>query len=122
MERVRVGANEARAVRGARLRFGGTGADALYYELGAAPPCAPTVPAKYECLNVTWWNALHALSAAASAPLVFGVNIHPAGGGSPPTAPWNSSNAAAMLRHAKAAGQGLYALEVRRAREGVWRA
>lgn len=110
----------ASAIGGARIRFGGTGADALYYELGGAPACGATVPGVYECLNATWWDGLQALSAAAAAPLVFGINIHPAGGPSPPKAAWNTTNAAALLRHAKAAGQGLYALEVRQRRRRSW--
>lgn len=77
------------------------------------PPCPTTVPGKTECLNATWWNALSALSTATGAPLIFGVNIHPPlSGDSPPKAPFNATNARALLSAAKAAGQPLFGLEL----------
>ena len=95
------------------IRFGGTGNDALYYGLGSAPPCRPTDPGRYECLNSTWWDALQGLSAASSTPLIFGVNIHPAASGdSPPKAPFNATNVRALLTHAKASSQPLFGLEL----------
>ena len=95
------------------IRFGGTGNDALYYGLGGAPPCGPTIDGKYECLNETLWDGLQALSAASSAPLIFGVNIHPASSGeSPPKAAFNATNARALLLHAKARAQPLFGLEL----------
>ena len=103
----------ASVIGGGRLRFGGTGNDALYYGLGDAPACAPTVPAVYECLNETWWINLNKLADVASSPIVAGLNIHPANASSPPSGSWDSTNAAALLSYAKAHGQALYALEVR---------
>ncbi len=91
----------AAAAGGARIRFGGTGNDHLFYGLPGAPPCAPTVDGVYECLNATTFDAVADLSAAASAPLIFGVNIHPAGGPSPPAAAWNPTNARALLTYAR---------------------
>ena len=102
----------ATGIGGGRIRFGGTGADALHYGVPGATPCTATIPAVYECLNSTWYNNLQALSTAASSPLIFGINIHPAGGTSPPSGPWNPTNAAALLRAAKAAGQTFFALEL----------
>ena len=86
--------------------------DALYYGLGSAPPCRATDPGKYECLNATTWNALHALSVAASSPLIVGLNIHPAGASSPPKGPWDATNARALLTSAKEEGKGIWALEL----------
>jgi hypothetical protein len=74
----------ASQIGGNRIRFGGTGNDALYYGVGTAPPCKPTDPTVYECLNATWWGNLVALSTAAESPLVVGLNIHPNGTVSPP--------------------------------------
>ena len=96
-----------------RIRFGGTGNDALYYQVGGAPACHATSPGKYECLNQTWWESLTSLSAAAGAPLIFGLNIHPAdSGASPPQAPWNATNARALLAYAKAQNAPLFGLEL----------
>jgi len=102
----------ASAIGGARLRFGGTGNDALYYGLGSAPPCATTVPDVYECLNQTTWDALVAFSADAAAPLVVGLNIHPANTTSPPAGPWDPTNARALLEYARTGQQAIYALEL----------
>jgi heparanase len=103
----------ASRVGGARIRFGGTGADALYYGVDSdAPPCGPTVPAKYECLNATWWGALTGFSSYVESPLVFGLNIHPHDASSPPKGPWNATNARALLTAAKAAGVPLAGLEL----------
>jgi heparanase len=103
----------ASRVGGARIRFGGTGADALYYGVDSdSPPCGPTVPAVYECLNATWWGALAALSTGIESPLVFGLNIHPPGTTSPPKGPWNATNARALLTAAKTAGVPLAGLEL----------
>ena len=96
-----------------RIRFGGTGNDALTYQLGAAPSCRATDPGKYECLNQTWWDSLTALSAATGAPLIFGLNIHPADSGeSPPKAAWNGTNARDALAFAKAQGAPVFGLEL----------
>lgn len=99
-------------IGGARIRFGGTGNDVLYYGLGDAPPCGPTKDKVYECLNETTWNALAAIAVAADSPLVFGLNIHPAGGSSPPKGPWDGTNARALLTLAHARGQRLSCLEL----------
>lgn len=99
-------------IGGSHIRFGGTGNDALYYGLGGAPPCAKTVDKVYECLNVSTWSALAAISAAASSPLVVGVNIHPAGTSSPPAGPWDGTNARALFSDAKARGVRIAAAEL----------
>jgi heparanase 1 len=99
-----------------RIRFGGTGNDDLWYELGTAPPCASatrSTSASYECLNQTVWDSLVSLSTASGAPLIFGLNIHPANSGdSPPKGPWNATNARAALTFAKAQGAPIYGLEL----------
>ena len=95
-----------------RIRFGGTGNDALNYALGSAPPCHAS-SSTYECLNQTVWDSLASLSAASGTPLIFGVNIHPADSGdSPPKAAWNGTNARAALTFMKAQGAPLFGLEL----------
>jgi heparanase len=94
------------------LRFGGTGNDALYYQVGSAPACGPTDPYIYECLNQTWLDALYSLSSASNSPLIFGVNIHPANASSPPTGVWDPTNAAALLQYMRSSGRPLFALEL----------
>ena len=95
-----------------RIRFGGTGADFLWYELGSAPACKPTIPAVYECLNESTWTDLHGFSDASNASFILGLNIHPANASSPPKGAWDATNAAALLNYAKAHGQRLFALEL----------
>jgi hypothetical protein len=94
------------------IRFGGTGNDALYYGVGGAPSCPKTVPFSLECLNATLLDGLLALAAAADAQLIFGLNIHPAGGPSPPQGPWDPSNARFLLGAAKAAGSAIGYVEL----------
>jgi len=96
----------ASQIGGGRIRFGGTGNNYLFYGVGAdAGACPPTVPFRAECLNATLLDALLAVSATARAPLLFGLNLQPVGGG-PPGAPFNASNARALMGylHAKAPG------------------
>lgn len=126
----------ASQVGGSRIRFGGTGNDALYYGVGTAPACKPTNPTVYECLNATWWDNLVDLSTSAGSPLVVGLNIHPAGTVSPPKGayvnavlltappahappsphpgPWDPTNAEALLAFAQSQGQGasIFGLEL----------
>lgn len=85
----------------AHLRFGGTGENYLWYGVPGAPPC-PRSTATQECLNSTTWRALGALAVAADAPLIFGLNLFPAGSPAPPAGPWNPANARALLADAKA--------------------
>lgn len=98
-------------VGGANIRFGGTGADFLYYDVGGAPACGKRTDT-YECLNATWLGALASLATSSNSQLVFGLNIHPHDASSPPKGAWNSTNAAALLRVAKAAGVPLAHLEL----------
>jgi len=102
----------ATAIGGARIRFGGTGNDALYYGVGTAPPCGPTVPAFYECLNSSTWSDLAELSTAVSSPMIVGLNIHPANASSPPSGPWDATNARALLTFAQERGDPIWALEL----------
>ena len=86
-------------IRPARIRFGGTGNNFLFYDVGsAAGSCPPSTPFVLECLNSTLLDAVLAVSAAASSPLWFGLNMQPIGGG-PPAAPFNASNARALLEY-----------------------
>ena len=102
------------------LRFGGTGNDFLFYGgIGGSPTCAPTKPFAYECLNTTLFSNLLALAGEANAPLVFGLNIHPATGApSPPKGPWDPSNARFLLAEAQRRGNLISHLECAFSRMG----
>jgi hypothetical protein len=86
-------------IGGGRIRFGGTGNNYLFYDVGAdRGKCPPPVPFRLECLNETLLDAVLTVSAAAASPLWFGLNLQPIGGG-PPAAPFNTSNARALLQY-----------------------
>jgi hypothetical protein len=58
------------------LRFGGSGNDALWYGDGIGNnSCAGAEQRNFNCLNATMLNGLLELADAASARLVFGLNI-----------------------------------------------
>ena len=96
-------------IGGGRIRFGGTGANYLFYDVGSAEGgCPPVIHFASECLNATLLDAVLALSAAADSPLLFGLNMRPPGAPRPPPlGPWNSTNARALLEymHTKAPAQ-----------------
>ena len=94
------------------LRFGGTGNDFLYYEVGGAPPCKPTISGE-KCLNVTTYSGLMNLALNAGIEFIFGLNIHPdTGKPSPPSGPWDPSNAKALLTDMKKRGVAVGYLEI----------
>ena len=96
------------------LRFGGTGNDYLFYGgVGGSPACAATVPFSYECLNATLFDNLLSLAGAAGAPIIFGLNIHPATGApSPPKGAWDASNARFLLAEAQRRGSPISHVEL----------
>jgi len=111
----------ASALRPARLRFGGSGADALVYGFSpGAPECAgiPAVPASCDyvtpgCLNATHWAALYGMSQKAGADFIFGVSINladacAAGAGYA----WNATNSGRLLAHLRATGQAVRLFEL----------
>jgi heparanase 1 len=108
------------------LRFGGSGNDALWYGVGSANSCAGAAPRNFNCLNATMVGGLLALAEAASARLVFGLNIADAGCPRGPnysvclhrpgrqwngSTSWNSTNAEGLIRYLAARGQP-YAYEL----------
>ena len=96
--------------RGSVLRFGGGGGDALTY--GVPVQCDSPVPAwGYECLNKSTLDALLGVASAASARLVFAIDILPLGGGSPP-APWNPDAASGVLEYIRDTGFPLFGVEL----------
>jgi len=101
----------AGAVGNTNIRFGGTGNDWLNYAVGGLR--CPKPSEKSECLNETWAANLFALAKASSSGLVFGLSITPADSGpTPPTAPWNGTQAKALLSWALEAGYAPFALEL----------
>ena len=87
----------ASEISGGVIRFGGSGGDFMTY---AKESCGP-LGKNEECLNMTTFDSVLALSAAASSTLVMGLNIWPTGGTgpSPPAGPWNSTNARILLTY-----------------------
>ena len=98
---------------GGHLRFGGTGNNALFYGVGDAPACPPTVPGRTECLNDTLWRGVAGLAAAARAPIVFGVNFFPnASYPLPPDRRFDPTNAVAFFGYARARGDPIFGVEL----------
>ena len=109
---------------GSVLRFGGGGADELAY--GVPSQCdAPRPASGLECLNRSTLDALLGVATAASARLVFGLNILPSGassssgGGSgsggappPPPAPWDPTAARGLLTYIRDSGFPLAGVEL----------
>ena len=103
------------------LRFGGGGADVLTY--GVPTQCdAPRPVNGLECLNVSTLDALLGVATAASARLVFALNILPHGGGGglrhggggspPPPPPWDPAAARGLLTYIRDAGFPLAGVEL----------
>jgi len=94
------------------LRFGGTGNDFLYYDVGDAPSCKPKISGE-QCLNTTTYTGLVNLAMNAGIEFIFGLNIHPdTGKPSPPAGPWDPSNAKSLLTDMKAKGVAVGYLEI----------
>lgn len=92
----------AAQIGGGRIRFGGGGANHLYYGVPTAEKCPAIIPHVQECLNTSMLDALLDFSAAVRTPLVFGLTLHPARSGpSPPDGPWNGTNARALLAYVR---------------------
>jgi hypothetical protein len=110
----------ASQIAGANVRFGGTGNDFLYYEVPAQPACPPTVPYVNECLNASLLAGVATIASAARAGLIFGLSLLPFNATYHPnpyprpgaTWAWDSTQAAALLRFAKASGLPLWGLEL----------
>eukprot|EP00937_MAST-01D_sp_MAST-1D-sp2_P002139 g2139.t1 len=113
----------ARGLPGGVLRFGGSGNDALWYGDGIGDStCAEAAARQFNCLNATMLDGLLALAEAASARLVFGLNLDNAykrhWNGS---TTWNSTNAEALIRHLAARGGGQpFAYELGNEDNGHW--
>lgn len=104
---------------GNNIRFGGTGNDFLYYEVPGLPPCPTTIPYINECFNMSLWQSLTSFASSSASGLIFGLSLLPFNSTWTPNPypkptsdwVWNSTNAAALLRHAKASGTPLWGLE-----------
>ena len=127
----------AKGLPGGHLRFGGSGNDALWYGDGiGSNSCAGAAPRNFHCLNATMLDGLLALAEAASARLVFGLNIAnvgcpedasrhaclntPGRQWGPGVLAWNATNAEGLIRHLAAKGQALYAFELGNEENGHW--
>lgn len=89
----------ASQIPGGVIRFGGSGGDFMTYATPMVGGSCGPLPTNGECLNSTTFDAVLALSAAASSTLVMGLNIWPVGSKSPPAGPWNSTNARTLLEY-----------------------
>ena len=84
----------------ARVRFGGTGNNALVYNFSGAA-CAPSADGRSRtCLNESTWAGVAAVAAAARAPVVFGVNMFPGGRAKNASAVFDPRNALAFFTRA----------------------
>ena len=83
------------------VRFGGTGNNALVYDVPGAPPCVPT-SSRHTCLNESTWRGVAGLAAAAASPIIFGVNFFPSGSTANKT--FDPTNAVAFFTWAKGSG------------------
>jgi heparanase 1 len=110
----------AKGLAPSKLRFGGSGNDALVYGLSpGSPECAhikPTTDCAYTtpgCLNASTWEALHKFSEASGSQFIFGVSY-----GLPQACTegakyvWNSTNAASLLNYLAAKKQHLWGFEL----------
>lgn len=84
-------------VGGGPIRVGGAGGDLLSFATLLNGTACGTLPASYECLNVTTLSAVLALGASAQSPIIFGLNLLPDGVG--PSHPWDPTNARALLTY-----------------------
>jgi len=93
-----------------RLRFGGTGNNALFYNFSGAP-CVQS-GRSHTCLNETTWAGVAAVAAAAQAPVVFGVNMFPNGRAKNSSAAFDPSNALQFFSRARARGDAIWGVEL----------
>ena len=116
----------AKALAPSRLRFGGSGNDALVYGLsegseecsGIVPPaqhnqvaeCGYLTPG---CLNSTHWDNLHAFSQASGADFIFGLSIGlPQACAAKSAYVWNATNTMSLLRYVAAHNQTIWGYEL----------
>jgi hypothetical protein len=93
----------AAQVGGGPVRVGGSGGDLISFATRAGNSECSALPASnppYECLNASTLDAVLALTARAASPVVFGLNILP-DGNTPAAAPWDATNARALLEYAR---------------------
>ena len=103
-------AHTARLVRAApmQLRIGGGAADSVLFtgRGGASGNCSGAAPGVDICVSAESWDAIMAFARATGVGIVWDLNAAFMRASS--AAPWNSSNAAALLLHAAdAASRGL---------------
>ena len=113
----------ATALQPARLRFGGSGADALVYGLTpGSPECAAagvnesacdTGYVTPGCLNASHWDGLFSLASNSGADFLFGVSFDlPAACAAGANYVWDGANAANLLAYLKASGQKVWGFEL----------
>eukprot|EP01051_Picozoa_sp_SAG22_P013830 SAG22_NODE_1598_length_4032_cov_1.979405_3_plen_644_part_00 len=111
----------AKGLAPSKLRFGGSGNDALVYGLSpGSPECKgiPPQPAGGEagcgyitpgCLNASHWDSLHAFGEASSSEFIFGVAF---GTNTSATYAWDPTNAGTLLDHIAAHKQQIFGFEL----------
>lgn len=92
------------------IRFGGTGNNALFYNV-SGEPCTPTANASHTCLNATTWSNVAALASAARAPIIFGVNFFP-DGRTPGNNTFDPTNAVQFFEYAHSRGDDVWGVEL----------
>jgi hypothetical protein len=111
----------AKALAPSKLRFGGSGNDALVYGLSpGSPECAGVAPQPAGgepgcgyitagCLNATHWDELYNFGEQAGVEFIFGVAF---GSNTSEAYVWDPANAASLLKYMAAKGQDVFGFEL----------
>jgi hypothetical protein len=111
----------AKALAPSKLRFGGSGNDALVYGLSpGSPECAGIAPQPAGgepgcgyitagCLNATHWDELYNFGEQAGVEFIFGVAF---GSNTSEAYVWDPANAASLLKYMAAKGQDVFGFEL----------
>lgn len=110
----------ARGLAPSRLRFGGSGNDALVYGLTpGSPECADIPPATdcgYTtpgCLNASHWDSLFSLAKNSGSDFIFGVSYElPQACAEGASYVWNATNAGTLLAYLQQSGQNVWGFEL----------
>jgi hypothetical protein len=110
----------AKGLAPSKLRFGGSGNDALVYGLTPGSPECADVPPQTDCayttpgcLNASHWNDLYAFAEGSGTEFIFGVAFGlPQACAEGKSYVWNATNAATLLDYLSSHGQKVWGFEL----------